>query len=64
MATGVKALRPPDQIAAHQAATTTSPHAKPTPRVSVAGTSRPRSPTRLAAQSAEGQAEGRENHAL
>ncbi len=38
-ATGVNELRPPDQIAAHQAARTISPDARPTPRVSPAGAS-------------------------
>ena len=38
-ATGVNELRPPEAIAAHQAASTSRPDASPTPRVSPAGAS-------------------------
>ena len=49
-ATGVNELRPPDQIAAHQAATTSSPEARPTPSVSPAGALASSRPTSRAIQ--------------
>ena len=50
IATGVNELRPPEAIAAHQAATTISPDARPTPSVSPAGASEGSSPTKRATQ--------------
>jgi hypothetical protein len=44
-ATGVNELRPADQNAAHQAASTTSPDARPTPIVSPSGASGSSRPT-------------------
>src|SRR4051794_16204584 len=49
-ATGVKELRPPDQMAAHHAARIISPLESPTPRDSPTGASGPRRPTARAAQ--------------
>ena len=63
-ATGVNELRPPDAMAAHQAASTSRPEASPTPSVSPAGASRWSRPTKRATHDAEQQAHRADQQAL
>ena len=63
-ATGVNELRPPDAIAAHQAASTSRPEARPTPSVSPAGASALEQPDESGDPDAEQQADGAEQQPL
>ena len=63
-ATGVNELRPPDAMAAHQAASTSSPDASPTPSVSPAGASASQEPDEAGDPDAEQQADRAEQQAL